>query len=67
MDYSHIAVIPFGDQTVAGQNIDFDWIYDNLFVPAIPATRLPDVRALGPKRTDKDFFAGEALRTGSSC
>ena len=64
MDYSHVAVMPFGDQTVGGQNIDFDLIYDNLFVPAIRATRLPDGRTLGPKRADKDIFAGEALPDG---
>jgi hypothetical protein len=60
-DYSKIcfAVMPFGKKTVQGQEIDFDWIYSNVFVPAIKAVPLPEGGFLEPRRTDKDFVTGE--------
>jgi tetratricopeptide (TPR) repeat protein len=60
-DYSKIcfAVMPFGKKTVQGQEIDFDWIYSNVFVPAIKGVPLPEGGLLEPRRTDKDFVTGE--------
>jgi hypothetical protein len=60
-DYSRVcfAVMPFGKKPVQDQVIDFDWIYDKVFVPAISAVPLPEGGFLEPRRTDKDFVTGE--------
>lgn len=71
MDYTKICfvVMPFGIKVVGRkkiwrlpitrkQKINFDFIYDNVFVPAIKATKLPEGGFLEPHRTDKDFFTG---------
>ena len=60
-DYSNVcfAVMPFGKKTVQGQEIDFDWIYTNVFVPAIRGVPLPEGGFLQPRRTDQDFVAGD--------
>lgn len=52
-------VMPFGTKKVGEASIDFDKIYDRIFVPAIGRVELPGGGKLEPKRTDKDFFAGE--------
>jgi tetratricopeptide (TPR) repeat protein len=53
--------MPFGKKKVADHDVDFNFIYDEVFAPAIYATPLPEgngVRLI-PKRTDKDFFSGD--------
>jgi tetratricopeptide (TPR) repeat protein len=57
-------IMPFGDKEVTddkGQRrmVNFDTIYDHVFEPAIRQARLPEGGALEPRRTDKDFFAGD--------
>jgi tetratricopeptide (TPR) repeat protein len=63
IDYTRICfvIMPFRKKKVGDQEVDFDFIYDNVFVPAIEATPLPEKDAgnLIAKRTDKDFFAGD--------
>src|SRR5262245_21599368 len=54
-------IMPFGKKKVGDQEVDFDFIYREVFAPAIEATPLPegDGVRLVPKRTDQDFFAGD--------
>jgi tetratricopeptide (TPR) repeat protein len=61
MDYSRVcfAVMPFGTKTVTDKVINFDWIYETVFVPAIRAVALPEGGFLEPRRTDKDFLASD--------
>jgi tetratricopeptide (TPR) repeat protein len=61
MDYSKICfvIMPFGPKEVGGRKVEFDKIYDEIFVPAIKAVALPEGGSLEPRRTDKDFFAGD--------
>ena len=61
MDYSKICfvIMPFGKKPVGDQMVDFDPLYDDIFVPAISAVVLPEGGKLEPRRTDKDFFAGD--------
>jgi len=61
MDYSKICfvIMPFGKKPVGDQMVDFDPLYDDIFVPAIGAVALPEGGKLEPRRTDKDFFAGD--------
>ncbi|WP_238916826.1 hypothetical protein [Clostridium sp. YIM B02555] len=40
-------------------SMDFDYIYNNIFVPAIQSVKLPEGGFLTAKRTDKDFFSGD--------
>ena len=49
--------MPFGKKKVQKRTIDFDYIYDNVFEPAIAAVKLPEGGLLIPKRTDKDYFS----------
>src|ERR1700694_3032170 len=45
--------------TPAGpRDVDFDAIYERVFLPAVAATPLPEGGFLQPRRTDKDFFSG---------
>src|SRR3954453_19729869 len=53
------AVMPFGKKPVQGNEIDFDWIYDDVFVPAIKAVPLPEGGFLEPRRPDKDFVTSD--------
>jgi tetratricopeptide (TPR) repeat protein len=48
--------MPFGKKPVGGREVDFDFIYDNVFKPAIEAVDLPDGGKLQPRRTDLDYF-----------
>src|SRR5216684_4627887 len=61
MDYSKICfvIMPFGPKPVGDQMVDFDPLYDDIFAPAISAVALPEGGKLEPRRTDKDFFAGD--------
>jgi tetratricopeptide (TPR) repeat protein len=57
MDYTRFCfvIMPFNKKKVGDREIDFDWIYDNVFKPAISAVKLPEGGTLEPRRTDKDF------------
>lgn len=68
MDYTKICfvVMPFATKKVKlfspnehEISIDFDYIYNNIFVPAIEKVELPEGGFLIAKRTDKDFFSGD--------
>ena len=63
IDYTRICfvIMPFGRKKVGEQDVDFNFIYDEVFAPAIGGTPLPEGAGLKlvPKRTDKDFFAGD--------
>ena len=61
MDYSKICfvIMPFGKKPVGDQMVDFDPLYDNIFLQAISEVTLPEGGKLEPRRTDKDFFAGD--------
>ena len=63
IDYSKICfvIMPFGKKPVGDQTVDFDWLYANIFVPAISAVPLPpgEDGKLEPHRTDQDFFTGD--------
>lgn len=57
MDYTRycFVIMPFNKKKVGEKEIDFDWIYENVFKPAISAAKLPEGGMLEAKRTDKDF------------
>lgn len=61
MDYSKICfvIMPFGKKTVGRRKINFDFIYDTVFLPAIRETELPEGGRLEARRTDRDFFSGD--------
>ncbi|HEY6248362.1 MAG TPA: tetratricopeptide repeat protein [Candidatus Angelobacter sp.] len=61
LDYSKtcFVVMPFGKKPVDGHEIDFDSIYDTVFLPAIAGAVLPDGRKLEARRTDKDFSTAD--------
>jgi Flp pilus assembly protein TadD len=61
MEYAKICfvIMPFGEKPVGDRKVNFDELYDNIFVPAISAVSLPESGKLEPRRTDKDFFAGD--------
>jgi Flp pilus assembly protein TadD len=61
MDYSKICfvIMPFGKKKVADKDVDFDALYDDIFLPAIGEVTLPEGGKLDPRRTDKDFFTGD--------
>jgi tetratricopeptide (TPR) repeat protein len=61
MDYSKICfvIMPFGEKPVGDRTVNFDKLYDDIFVPAISAVSLPEGGKLKPRRTDRDFFAGD--------
>jgi tetratricopeptide (TPR) repeat protein len=61
MDYSKVCfvIMPFGKKAVGDQTVDFDALYQDIFVPAIAAVSLPEGGKLDPRRTDKDFFTGD--------
>jgi hypothetical protein len=51
--------MPFGEKPVSDRTVDFDSLYDNIFVPAISTLSLPEGGKLEPHRTDRDFFSGD--------
>jgi Flp pilus assembly protein TadD len=75
INYSKICfvIMPFGKKKVAlasdkkggatdkpaEREVDFDALYNDIFVPAISAVDLPELGKLEPHRTDKDFFTGD--------
>jgi len=61
MDYTKICfvIMPFGKKQVGDREVDFDLIYDAIFMPAINATALPEGGFLEARRTDQDFFTGD--------
>jgi tetratricopeptide (TPR) repeat protein len=61
MDYNKICfvIMPFGKKKVGDKEVDFDFIYDNVFKPAVAAVDLPEGGKLDPRRTDKDYFSGD--------
>jgi tetratricopeptide (TPR) repeat protein len=61
MDYSKICfvIMPFGKKPIGDKVVDFDPLYDNIFLPAISQVALPEGGKLEPRRTDKDFFTGD--------
>ncbi|HEX2217666.1 MAG TPA: tetratricopeptide repeat protein [Gemmatimonadales bacterium] len=61
MEYEKICfiIMPFGRRPVGEQEVDFDDIYDRIFVPAVRAVPLPEGGRLEPRRTDRDFFSGD--------
>lgn len=40
------------------REVDFDRIYDTVFLPAIEGAKMPDGGKLSAQRTDRDFFSG---------
>ena len=58
-DKACFVIMPFEKKKVGDATVDFDSIYDQVFVPAINAVRLPEGGHLEARRTDKDFFAGQ--------
>jgi Tfp pilus assembly protein PilF len=60
IDYTKtcFVIMPFGIKTVDKKEINFDTIYNTVFLPAISAVELPEGGKLIPKRTDKDYFSG---------
>lgn len=61
MEYEKICfvVMPFGEKDVGDRKVNFDPLYDDIFVPAISTVPLPEGGKLEPRRTDKDFFTGD--------
>ena len=61
MDYNKICfvIMPFGKKPVGDKVVDFDPLYQDIFLPAIAAVDLPEGGKLEPRRTDQDFFAGD--------
>jgi tetratricopeptide (TPR) repeat protein len=66
LDYTKICfvIMPFGEKNVTDdkgntQTVNFDYVYDNVFVPAINQVKLPEGGDLQARRTDKDFFSGD--------
>lgn len=61
MDYSKICfvIMPFGEKPVGDRTVNFDKVYDDIFVPGISPVSLPEGGKLEPRRTDKDFFSGD--------
>src|SRR3974377_636819 len=67
-DYTRICfvIMPFGEKDVTDdkgntQKVNFDKIYENVFVPAVSQVKMPvgEDGNLEPHRTDKDFFSGD--------
>jgi len=60
IDYtkSCFIIMPFGKKKVGDKEIDFDFIYEQIFCPAVAKVPLPESEGgfLEPRRTDKDFF-----------
>jgi Flp pilus assembly protein TadD len=61
MDYSKVCfvIMPFGEKPVGDRTVNFDKLYDDIFVPAISDVPLPEGGNLEPRRTDRDFFTGD--------
>jgi tetratricopeptide (TPR) repeat protein len=62
MEYSQycFVIMPFGVKRVGEPpvEVNFDKIYERIFVSAVQATALPEGGNLIPRRTDQDYFTG---------
>jgi tetratricopeptide (TPR) repeat protein len=55
-------IMPFGKKKVGDQEVDFDFIYNQVFLPAIAAVDLSADEGGGklqPRRTDQDYFSSD--------
>lgn len=61
IDYAQVCfvIMPFGKKRVDDVDVDFNAIYDRIFVPAVTRVALPEGGQLQPRRTDKDFFTAD--------
>lgn len=50
-------IMPFNKKKVGKKVVDFDFVYENVFEPAISEAVLPEGGTLSPKRTDVDKFS----------
>ena len=50
-------IMPFNKKKVGAKVVDFDYIYENIFEPAIRNAVLPEGGTLEPQRTDVDKFS----------
>jgi tetratricopeptide (TPR) repeat protein len=50
-------IMPFNKKKVGKKVVDFDFVYENIFEPAISEAVLPEGGTLSPKRTDVDKFS----------
>lgn len=62
LEYEKICfvIMPFNKKKVGDVEVDFNFIYDNVFKPAIEAVELPADEGGGrlqPRRTDQDYFS----------
>ena len=64
IDYSKVCfvIMPFGRKIIGDRAVDFDLLYEGIFVPAIGAVTLPEGGKLVPRRTDPEFFHGDMKR-----
>jgi tetratricopeptide (TPR) repeat protein len=67
-------IMPFGTKAVGtgrkAKKVDFDAVYDSIFVPAIEAVELPAGEGGGrlrPVRTDREFFSGHISQRMFEC
>src|SRR5688500_9768634 len=63
VEYSKICfvIMPFKTKKVDGKDIDFDWIYAQIFEPAVSKVPLPQEEGGGfliPRRADSDYMTG---------
>jgi tetratricopeptide (TPR) repeat protein len=61
IDYNKVCfvIMPFNKKKVGDKDVDFDFIYEKVFKPAIESVDLPEGGKLQPRRTDKDYFSGD--------
>jgi tetratricopeptide (TPR) repeat protein len=61
LDYKQtcFVIMPFGKKKVGDKEVDFNFIYENVFKPAVSGTDLPEGGKLEPHRTDQDYFSGD--------
>jgi hypothetical protein len=68
IDYTQVCfvIMPFGKKKVGDQEVDFDFIYREVFEPAIARTPIGSGGAfLVPKRTDQDFSRSRTDRNAT--
>ena len=58
LEQTCFVIMPFGKKKVGDKEVDFTWLYTELFEPAIQAAKTPEGQALIPARTDMDAFSG---------
>ena len=71
IDYAQVCfvIMPFGKKRVDDVDVDFNAIYDRIFVPAVTRVALPEGGQLQPRRTDNDSVNTRDInvRALSSC